>query len=173
MNIRRIIFPVDLSDFSSSIVPQVISLAEKFGAEIHIVAILEYSGPIGAAYSFRASSDLPETTRMSAEQKLLEFERESFINYRNVKRILLFGRPADRILDYISSAEADLVVMATHRRSEIARTLLGSVADEVIRKSPVPVMSINPEEEELGWRVSKVNPDQELQLRPEWPDSGC
>ncbi len=172
MTIKRIVFPVDLSDFSSSIVPQVISLAEKFGAEIHIVAVLEYSGSFGTAYSFSSSDDLPATT-LSAEQKLLEFERESFINYRNVKRILLFGRPADRILDYVISAGADLVMMATHRRSEIERTLLGSVADEVIRKSPVPVMSIKPGEDELGWRVSNVNPDQELKLRPEWPDAGC
>lgn len=173
MNVRRIVFPVDLSDFSSSIVRQVIALAEKFGAEIHIVAVIEYFGPRDAAYSFSTSNDLTETTRLSAEQKLLEFERESFINYRNVKRILLFGRPADRILDYVGSAGIDLVIMATHRRSEIARTLLGSVADEVIRKSRVPVMSIKPGEEELGWRVSKVSPDQELKLRPEWPDAGC
>jgi hypothetical protein len=110
--------------------------------------------------------------RQVAEQKLKLFELESFLNYRNVKSVLLCGHPAEEILRYISSAEVDLVIMATHRRTGEARAVLGSIADEVIRRSPIPVMSINPEKRELGWRVSKMGPVQKLQLRPDWRDPG-
>jgi nucleotide-binding universal stress UspA family protein len=166
MDVKKILFPVDLSGFSSNIVQQVISVAEKFGAEIHVVAVVEPPEPSSAHHSSpdRLSCDFRE----AAEQKLKLFELESFSNYRNIKRALLCGHPAQEILKYISSDEVDLVIMATHRKKGLERAILGSIADEVIRKSPVPVMSINPEERELGWRVSKMSPEQKLRLRPAW-----
>jgi nucleotide-binding universal stress UspA family protein len=166
MNVRRILFPLDLSDFSTSIVPQVISLAEKFGAEIHIVAVVE---PLDLSSAIAPTPGRIDcNTREGAEQRLQMFEQESFVGYRNVERALLYGRPAEEILKYIAASAIDLVIIATHRKGGLERALLGSVADEVIRKSPVPVMSINPEEGETSWRVSSVSPDQEIRLRPEW-----
>lgn len=169
MNVRKILFPVDLSEFSSSVVQQVISVAEKFGAEIHVVAVVELCEPSSAHYS--SPGRLNRDAREAAEQRLKLFELESFSNYRNMKHALLCGHPAQAILKYIASGEVDLVVMATHRKKGMERAILGSIADEVIRKSPVPVMSINPEEGELGWRVSKMSPEQELRLRPDWGGS--
>lgn len=166
MDVNKILFPVDLSGFSSNIVQQVISVAEKFGAEIHVVAVVELPEQFSGHHS--SLDRLDRDVRETAEQKLKLLELESFLNYRNVKCSLLCGHPAEEILKYISSAEVDLVVMATHRKTDVARTVLGSVADEVIRKSPVPVMSINPEERESGWRVSKISPEQKLRLRPNW-----
>ena len=166
MDIKRILFPVDLDGFSSHIVQQVISVAERFGAEIHIVAVIESAEQPSARHS--NSDGLNCDIREIAEQKLKLFEVESFLSYRNTKSDLLCGHPAEEILRYISSAEVDLVIMATHRRKGTARAVLGSIADEVIRKSPVPVMSINPERRELGWRVSNMSPEQKLRLRPDW-----
>ncbi len=166
MDFKKILFPVDLAGFSSSIVQQVISVAEKFGARIHVVAVVEPSDPPAARPSShdRLDCDVRET----AEQKLKLFELEYFLNYRNIQCTLLCGHPAEEILKYISSAEVDLVVMATHRRKGMERAILGSVADEVIRNSPVPVMSIKPEERESGWRVSGTSPEEKLRLRPDW-----
>lgn len=169
MNVKKILFPVDLSDFSSKIHPQVVSVAEKFGAEIHLVAVLAPGEPINADFAPPSAHDpLGKDIREWAEQKLKEFEQEYLLRYRNVSRKLLLGQPAREILKYITSTGIDLVIMATHRKRGLERALLGSVADEVIKKSPVPVMSINPEEGELGWRVSGIKPEQELRLRPKW-----
>jgi nucleotide-binding universal stress UspA family protein len=168
MEIKRILYPVDLSDFSTSIVPQVISLAEKFSAEIHIVAVVE---PFDLSSALSPTADpLSCDTPERAEQKLQVFEHESFLGYRSVKRTLLCGRAAEEILNYITTAGIDIVVMATHRKTNLERALLGSVADEVIRKSHVPVMSINPEKGEPDWSVSNVSPGQEIRLRPDWRD---
>lgn len=166
MDIKKILFPVDLEGFSSHIVQQVISVAERFGAEIHIVAVVELAEQSSARHS--ASDRLHCDVKEIAEQKLKLFELESFVNYRKTKSNLLCGHPAEEILRYISSAAVDLVIMATHRRKGEARAVLGSVADEVIRKSPVPVMSINPEKREQGWRVSNMSPEQKLRIRPDW-----
>jgi nucleotide-binding universal stress UspA family protein len=166
MDVKRILFPVDLSGFSSNIVQQVISVAEKFGAEILVVAVIE---PPETSYPHHFPPDQLNCDILEkAEQELKLFEFESFVNYRNMKSTLLCGQPAEEILKYISSSGVDLVIMATHRRKGEARAVLGSIADEVIRKSPVPVMSINPEKRELGWRVSRMSPEEKLRLRPDW-----
>jgi nucleotide-binding universal stress UspA family protein len=172
MEVRRILFPLDLSEFCAAIVPQVISVAQKFGAEVHLVSAVEpLERPRDLFVSHPSFDGLDKEALERAELSLRTFEEEFFLGYRNVKRAVLRGHPGEEILKYIDSAGIDLVVMATHRRKGLEKALLGSVADEVIRKSPVPVMSINPCEGELGWRVSNIRPEEELKLRPKWQDA--
>ncbi len=169
MEAKKVLFPLDFSEFCSQIVPQVISVAQKFSAEIHLVTVIELHQAPGASYVPHPSLDrLREERREQVERQLRQFEEEFFLTYRTVRRMVLRGFPAEEILKYIESARIDLVIMATHRRREIEKAMLGSVAAEVIRKSPVPVMSINPWEAELGWRVSNIKPEEELKLRPKW-----
>ena len=52
------------------------------------------------------------------------------------------GTPVDRILDYIKDANIDLVVMGTHGRGAVGHLLLGSVAERMVRRSPVPVLTV-------------------------------
>jgi len=52
------------------------------------------------------------------------------------------GSPAREIVDHAASIGADLVVMGTHGRSGVDRLLLGSVAERVVRSSPVPVLTV-------------------------------
>jgi nucleotide-binding universal stress UspA family protein len=52
------------------------------------------------------------------------------------------GIPADEIIRLAKAEHADLIVMGTHGRSGLRRLLMGSVAEEVVRKSPVPVLTL-------------------------------
>ena len=169
MEASKLLFPLDFSDFCSKIVPQVISVAQKFDAEVHLVNVVELQVQPGASYVPHPTIDkVREELRERVERQLQQFEEEFFLTYRSVRRMVLSGFPAEEILKYIHAARIDLVITATHRRRELAKAMLGSVADQVIRKSPVPVMSINPWEAELGWRVSNIKPEDELKLRPRW-----
>lgn len=56
------------------------------------------------------------------------------------------GRPAEQIIEYAEKNKVDVILMATHGRSGISRWAYGSVADKVLRSSPVPVMVIRPED---------------------------
>ncbi len=60
------------------------------------------------------------------------------------KNIVLLGRPAERILDYVEKNAVDLIVMTTHGRSGLVRWALGSVAERVIKTSTVPVIIVRP-----------------------------
>jgi nucleotide-binding universal stress UspA family protein/YHS domain-containing protein len=70
-----------------------------------------------------------------------------------VKPILTFGRPEVEIARYADQHGADLIAMSTHGRSMLARMLVGSVTDRVIRTAPVPVLVMHPPTMSLG-RVS-------------------
>lgn len=62
----------------------------------------------------------------------------------NAETVILEGTPAEEILNYAKKNRADLIVISTHGSSGITRWAFGSVADRVMRHSPVPVLVIAP-----------------------------
>ncbi|MDD4875763.1 MAG: universal stress protein [Dehalococcoidales bacterium] len=61
-----------------------------------------------------------------------------------VQPVVLQGNVAEKILDYAIENQVDLIMMSTHGRSGLSRWALGSVADRVVRHSPVPVLIVSP-----------------------------
>jgi hypothetical protein len=66
------------------------------------------------------------------------------------------GDPVEVILHYISSRKISQVIMGTHGRKGIDRIVMGSVAQRVIRRSPVPVLVVNPYLMDLEGHLSRV-----------------
>ena len=60
------------------------------------------------------------------------------------KGVVTSGRAADEILDYARKNQVDIIVMSTHGRSGVSRWVIGSVADKVVRHSPIPVLLAAP-----------------------------
>jgi nucleotide-binding universal stress UspA family protein/YHS domain-containing protein len=75
--------------------------------------------------------------------------------------LLAFGRPEQEIVRCADQRGADLIAMSTHGRSMMARMLVGSVTDRVIRTSPVPVLALHPPTMSLG----RVSPPSGRKLR--------
>ena len=142
---KKILYPVDLSDVSRQIVPWVIMMAEKFDAQICILFVVrsfEY------LYSFQLAKPEIDNFTLSfikgAEKKIKEFVEDNFKEYPDLKTKILSGDPADQILEYIISDGIDMVIMGTHGRKGINHILFGSVAERVVKNSPVPVLTVNP-----------------------------
>jgi nucleotide-binding universal stress UspA family protein len=66
----------------------------------------------------------------------------------NVVAEVRTGEPHDVIIDFIKEKKVELVVMATHGRSGISHFFLGSVVEKVLRRTPVPVLTIPPRRQE-------------------------
>ena len=60
------------------------------------------------------------------------------------QKIVVSGDAADEILKVIESEDIDLLIMGTHGRKGVEHVIYGSVAEKVVKKSPVPVLMINP-----------------------------
>ncbi|MFC4541399.1 universal stress protein [Halosolutus amylolyticus] len=61
---------------------------------------------------------------------------------RDVETVLEFGDPADVVLEYAEEHDVDRIVMGSHCRTGAERFLLGSVAETVVKRAPVPVMIV-------------------------------
>jgi nucleotide-binding universal stress UspA family protein len=142
---RRILFPVDLSESSEKLVPTVMTMVRKFDAELHllfVVRILRYFTDI---YVPHPSINLFETEMIEgAQKKMEEFRQSCFTDLAAIQANVLLGDPADTIIGYINDNGIEMVVMGTHGRKGLDRVLFGSVAERVIKTSPVPVLVANP-----------------------------
>ncbi len=142
---KNILFPVDLTETSSKIVVFVQQMAEKFHAVVHVVHVVDslehFSGfyvPHPSLETF--SGDLKEGSR----RRMAEFFNEHFPLMENASCETLLGDPAETIIHYAQDHDIDLIIMGTHGRKGLDRLFFGSVAEKVVKMSPVPVMTVNP-----------------------------
>jgi len=141
----RILVPTDFSPPSDAALATAKEMAERFGASIHVLHVLEdpYST---SAYATEVYGFLPpglkESWQRNAEERLVRLlppeERTRFGGTSTV----VFGSPAKAIVEYADGNGIDLIVMGTHGRSGVAHLLLGSVAERVVRTARCPVLTI-------------------------------
>ncbi|MFH1091326.1 MAG: universal stress protein [Pseudomonadota bacterium] len=143
-NIKKILFPVDLSEVAPKIASWVRILADKFEAEVHLLFVARTMGQyVGIHVPFAAVSDFESEIVKGAEQSLLEFVQANFPDRQVVFKVAS-GYPADEILNYAEAKGMDLIIMGTHGRKGLERIFFGSVAENVVKRSQIPVLTVNP-----------------------------
>ena len=144
-NVKKILFPVDFSKVSPVIKPWVLTIAEKFKAEIHLLFVVRRLGHLSSIEVSEMSINAFEAEIIKAGENQMEtFLNEHFSDYPDIKPKVVVGDAAEEILRYIESEGIDIVVMGTHGRKGLDRIFFGSVANTVIKNAQAPVMSINP-----------------------------
>jgi nucleotide-binding universal stress UspA family protein len=146
---RRVVVALNGSAFSETALPYAETLARQFGATVILLQVITPPGPTtvevpeGAVRADQPAEVYPP--HMEAEQhkvaKHLALLADG-IRARGltVECVQARGRAATVIVEQARRLRADLIAMTTHGRSEVARLVLGSVADEVLRTAPCPVL---------------------------------
>lgn len=148
--IKRILFPIDLSENSSKILPYVLSFSETYDAVIYLLHVVEDFSEWGGFYVPHIPLDrFHEEALKGAEKTLERVCGEQLQGCPNFQKIVLLGDPAQEILKTVASEGIDLVIMGTHGRKGLEHVFFGSVAENVLKKSPVPVLTVNPYMEKL------------------------
>ncbi|MBN1850454.1 MAG: universal stress protein [Deltaproteobacteria bacterium] len=143
MDIKRILWPTDLSGNAEKALPCVTSLSEKFEAEVHILYVIE---ELALHESWYGEFDQGHIDKIHAWERTKAFERLDQICEEHLQgcpfyyKEVAIGDPAEEILKLIDKQEIDIVVMATRGRQD--RFAFGGVAEKVVKHSPVPVVSI-------------------------------
>lgn len=141
---KKILFPVDLSEVSPKIAPYVREMTAKFDAEIHLLFVARILQHFTSIYVPHPSvSKFEAEIGEGAERKLQEFVQETFPEGSCRTQVVL-GDAAEEILKYAEAEGIDLIIMGTHGRKGIERIIFGSVANRVVKKSPIPVLTVNP-----------------------------
>lgn len=152
MEIRKILWPTDLSRNAAQAVPYVSSLSEKYQAEVHLIFVVEDVRRFNHFYGDASPGFLREFQEKvieKGEQYLEKICQDSLSGCPLYKKHIAVGDPAREILKFIDQGKVDLVVMATHGHGEeagegVRHYPFGSVSEKVIRNSNVPVLAINP-----------------------------
>jgi universal stress protein A len=67
---------------------------------------------------------------------------EELRGIKDIERIVVKGRPYEKILKFAGENKADLIVIGTHGRKGLDRVIFGSTAEKVVRDAPCPVLSV-------------------------------
>jgi len=127
-NIRSILFPTDFSAVANSVFPLALRVAQQFEAEIYALHLASGGDP-----------HVTETSRYEFPKAPPEYAKVR-INEIIVPKE---GEPADLIMDTASARGCNLILMASHGRSDVAQFFLGrSVAERVARNSKIPTLVV-------------------------------
>ena len=171
MMAKRILVPLDGESMASTIVPLIADTARSAGATVRLLHVAPVPANVEtrlrtppadgwrytelpAAPIHRHDERPDEHVVAYADQEMARLEAESGTRLREttaaylagvpVEYVVRFGDPARETLREIEAFGADLVVVGTKTRSSLSRALLGSVAEELVRRAPVTVMLVRP-----------------------------
>ena len=143
--ITRILVPTDFSERSSVALEYGQALAERLGASLHVLHVVEDPFILGSTSSEIYVPDVPALRAAlvtEAEAQLASLLSGRVRDAIRVTSEVKAGRAAAVIGEVAETALCDLIVMGTHGRSGVAHLLLGSVAEKVVRTAPCPVVTI-------------------------------
>lgn len=146
--IRCIVCPVDFSEPSERALEWAADLARDFGAALHLVHVYQlpvYALPDGAViagpeFTTRVTSELTKSLAARAEKHGIASERTHLVE----------GVPWREIIRMTEELGAEIIVMGTHGRTGLRHLLMGSVAERVVRTSPVPVVTVPSREQKAA-----------------------
>ncbi|MBU1274876.1 MAG: universal stress protein [Proteobacteria bacterium] len=143
--IKNILYPVDFTEHHAKVLPLLKELVEKLGATLHTLHVVEDLGHYASFFVPHPSLDQMESDLKSgAQRKMDEFVNRHFADMAGVTAAVVNGDPSSEVIKYAQEKDIDLIVTATHGRKGLEHAIFGSVAENIVRNSPVPVMTINP-----------------------------
>lgn len=157
MNVENILFPTDFSVSSDAALDYASSLAAESGATLHIVHASDITPIYYAGYG--AFSYEPELGKEMVHENELRLQKvKPTVASVSYEHHTLRGDAATRILEFVEREKVDLIVMGSHGRTGLSRLLMGSVAEEVVRKAKCPVLTVKqPEEKEASAAMAQAS----------------
>lgn len=144
--IKKILVPTDFSTHSLAAVEYARVIANKFGAQIILVHVVDTVPVPGVTSIDPNKGKLVRKMERKALRELKAFADAHLKGIRNPQLVLCTGVPYDEIVRLATNEGVDLVVISTHGRTGLAHAIIGSVAERVVRYSLMPVLTVKPQE---------------------------
>jgi nucleotide-binding universal stress UspA family protein len=140
---QRVLIPLDGSELAETILPFAEHVAGPLDAEVVLLQVVEPPSPIaGLGTGGIIGPDALVLRQVEAGRYLDTVARRLQAKGLRVRTVLRLGPPASEIAATARAERADLIAMTTHGRSGFKRAIFGSVADEVLRSSAIPVLAV-------------------------------
>ena len=136
LNIKTILHPTDFSEASEAAFHLACSLARDHGSRLVLLNVIT---PPAVAYTEGVMLTASDDVKEQVWEKMDAIAPDTSLE---VERHVIEGIPAVEIIRMAEEANADLIVMGCHGRRGISRMLMGSVAEETVRKATCPVLTV-------------------------------
>lgn len=142
--IKKILVPIDFSDYSKSALRYSAQFAKLFQSELILVYVVE---PILYPPDFSMGQiSLPAVNVLEfdkqAKDELEKLVKAEFNDDLQVRYVVKSGKPFVQIIETAKEEDADLIIISTHGHSGVEHILFGSTAEKVVRKAPCPVLTL-------------------------------
>jgi nucleotide-binding universal stress UspA family protein len=139
----KILVPIDFEEASDVALTYGRSLAKAFGAELHVLHVMENQF---LRLTFKSAAAVEAGIANRVAERLTPEDRTSL---QAVTALRMSDDPSDEIIQYAVLESIDLIVMGTRGRAHSTHLLMGSVAEKVVRLAPCPVLTVHHPEREF------------------------
>jgi nucleotide-binding universal stress UspA family protein len=141
--VKNVLFATDFSEGSEAALPYAAAFSAHYGSQIHLTHVLPEvtflrpgvpdSAVIGSTYEDARSGVHQKMRRLA--RRLKDYPHCTYVRHGDIPRV---------VSDLVREQEIDLVVAGTHGRTGLGRLIMGSVAEEILRQAPCPVLTVGP-----------------------------
>jgi universal stress protein A len=147
IHIRNILVPVDFSDCSKKALQYALPIARQFGAKITLLHVVQLNYLLGTEFATIDFSRVEKDMRTQAEAELARMAGvDETIPCTPLVRV---GQPVEEIAQTARKQKTDIIILSTHGRTGLRHMLLGSVAENVVRHAPCPVLIVREQERDF------------------------
>lgn len=160
ISIGRILFPTDFSDGAEHAFAIADSLAQRYGAELHVLHVIVWaSAHLSPSFLYGISAEeqdkLLATARGHTDDKIAGTVPPDRKYLHKVSQVTHISA-AEAIVNYADQNDMELVVMGTHGHGAIKRLLLGSTAEKVVRLAPCSVLTVHPDTDVTNYQPRRL-----------------
>jgi nucleotide-binding universal stress UspA family protein len=141
--IKKILVPIDFSDYSKNALKYAAEFAEHFKAKMYLIYVIEpviYPADFSMGQVAIPSTDIDLPKR--AEEELQNLVKTSIASSVEVETLIKTGKPFVEINETAKENDVDIIIIATHGHTGVEHILFGSTAEKVVRKAPCPVLTL-------------------------------
>jgi len=142
-SINNILVPVDFSECSLAGLSYAIQFAEKFAARIFLLHVVDLGIAVSAdGYALYDLEAVERARRNDAEERMAEFIRWAKFGRVEYATVVKSGHAVDTICEFVETEKIEMVITSTHGRTGLKHVMLGSTAEQVVRRATCPVLTV-------------------------------
>jgi universal stress protein A len=115
-----------------------------YNAHLHVLHVVKEPPLVSLDSSHSGAKNIHNSNRPTPEEEVRKFVEKIMPYQTKVIEAVRYGQPYKEIVNYARSEDIDLIVIASHGRTGLSHMVMGSVAERVVRFSPIPVLTIKP-----------------------------
>ncbi len=142
--INKVVIPVDFSSSMDKVIDYGMSIADQLSAKVLFFHVINDFQGYDMMLVHPSFIGMTKDLEQQAEERMDGLVKDYADREHGVSGQVVVGTASDEIINFARLEEADMVIIGTHGTKGLERVLMGSTAEQVVKKAPCPVLIFNP-----------------------------